>query len=129
VPRIRKTLITICDHKPRGREGETTLAISQDRISKKDIQNLLYSRRLKREREIWYTSLVTSSRAENLITYLTTSGCFQYSEEIYSEYSILKRTQPEHPYGLQSNENWVSHNNNNNNNNNHLMALCLGLPR
>jgi len=33
VPRRRKTLITICDHKPRGRQGETTSAISQDRIS------------------------------------------------------------------------------------------------
>jgi len=32
VPRRRKTLITICDHKPRGRQGETTSAISQDRI-------------------------------------------------------------------------------------------------
>ena len=29
----RKTLITICDHKPRGKRGETTSAISQDRIS------------------------------------------------------------------------------------------------
>jgi len=29
VPRRRKTLITICDHKPRGRQGETTSAISQ----------------------------------------------------------------------------------------------------
>jgi len=26
-------LITICDHKPRGRQGETTSDISQDRIS------------------------------------------------------------------------------------------------
>jgi len=33
MPRRRKTLITICDHKPRGRQGEATLAISQDRIS------------------------------------------------------------------------------------------------
>jgi len=33
VPRRRKTLITICDHKPQGRQGETTSAISQDRIS------------------------------------------------------------------------------------------------
>jgi len=39
-------VITICDHKPRGRQGS---AISQDRISIKDIQNLLYSRRLKRD--------------------------------------------------------------------------------
>jgi len=34
VPRRRKTLITICDHKPQGRQGETTSAISQDRISR-----------------------------------------------------------------------------------------------
>jgi len=33
LPRRRKTLITISDHKPRGRQEETTSAISQDSIS------------------------------------------------------------------------------------------------
>jgi len=33
IPRRRKTLIIISDHKPQGRQGETTSAISQDGIS------------------------------------------------------------------------------------------------
>jgi len=58
VTRRRKTLVTICDRKLRGRQGRTTSAISQDRMSIRISRTCSTAEDWReRERSIWGTQI------------------------------------------------------------------------